>query len=142
MADLLREKRRACGLHRAEFKSGGGSSSSKNETSTQDSRITQQSGTAVSGNNNQVLDGGAIANAFAFSGDTLAKTLEFASQSGAQALEFASNSGAQALDSLNTTTTLVKNAYEDAKGRGAMTDYVILGGMALAGLIAVTALKK
>lgn len=131
MADLLREKRRACGHHRAQFGGGGGSSSSKNETNTQDSRITQQSGTAVSGNNNQVLDGGAIENAFKFSETTLAKSLEFAF-----------NANKQTATVLDNQTALVKNAYEDAKGRGAMTDWVILGGMALAGTIAVAALRK
>lgn len=119
------------GFFRLYFGGGGGSSASTNQTTTQDSRITQQSGTAVSGNNNTVLDGGAINKAFDFSSTTLAKSLEFAF-----------NANKQTATVLDSQTALIKNAYEDAKGRGAMTDWIILGGMALAGTIAVAALRK
>ena len=110
---------------------GGGSSSSSTATTNTDSRISQQSGTAVSGNNNTVLDGGAIKNAFDFSGMTLQKSLEFA---------FQSNS--KTLDALDGQANLIKDAYADAKGRGALSDKIILGGMALAGVVAVIALRK
>lgn len=144
MADLLREKSRACGHHRAQFGGGGGSSASTNTTTTTDSRITQQSGTAVSGNSNtvQVLDGGAINRAFDFSDNTLNKSIDFGQTALTKALDFAFKSNQQTATVLDSQTTLVKNAYEDAKGRGSMTDWIILGGMALAGAVAVAALGK
>lgn len=123
MADLLREKRRACGMHRAEFETSSRSSTSSTSTTTQtDSRISQQSGNAVSGDNNtlNVLDGGAIENAF----------------------KFAAGAQAAAVGTINTTSKLVSDAYAEAKGRGAMTDYIIIGAVALSGLVAVAALRK
>lgn len=109
---------RAC----PEFGGGGGSSSNETKTTNSDSRISQQSGTAVSGDGNtlNVLDGGAIENAF----------------------KFAQASQASSVSALNTTAQLVSDAYAESKGRGKMTDYVLIGAIAVAGLVAVTAIRK
>lgn len=122
MADLLREKRRACGQHRAQFGGSGGSSSNQTKTENTDSRISQQSGTAVSGDGNtlNVLDGGAIENAF----------------------KFAASAQAAAVGTIQETSKLVSDAYAEAKGRGTMTDWILVGSLAVAGLVAVTALRK
>ncbi len=110
------------GFLRLYFGGGGGTSSNETKTTNSDSRISQQSGTAVSGDGNSVtvLDGGAIKNAF----------------------DFASASQAASISSLNATSKLVADAYNEAKGRGVMTDYILIGSVALAGLVAVMALRK
>lgn len=129
---------------RLQLGGGGGSTQANTSTSNADKRNSVNSGIGVSGDGNSlnVLDGGAIKNAFDFSGSTVAQALGFAGASQQETLGFALKSNAQALDSLNVTTDLVKNAYADAKGRGAMTDYLLMGAMALAGLVAVYALRK
>lgn len=132
MADLLREKHRARGTHRAQI-GGGSSTRSESATTNTDSRISQQSGLAVSGNSNtlNVLDANAVNRAFDFGTTTVAESFGFATRS-----------NAQALDSLNTTSNLVKDAYSDAKGRGVLTDKIMIGSIAMAGLVAVMALRK
>lgn len=105
---------------------GGGSSSSSTSTENKDSRISQQSGTAVSGDGNtvQVLDANAINKSFDFGQTALLKTMDLAK-----------TNNALVADSLT-------KAWNDAKGRGAMTDYIIAGSVALAGLVAIAALRK
>lgn len=104
---------------------GGGGGSTKNSTTSSventDNRISQQGGAAVSGNNNTltVLDGGAIENAF----------------------KFAAASQASSVSAINTTSKLVSDAYADAKGQGSKTNYLILGAVAVTGLVAVFALR-
>ena len=58
------------------------------------------------------------------------------------ALSFGKAQTATALDSLNTSANLVKDSYADAKGRGALTDYITLAAIAGALLVAFMALKK
>jgi hypothetical protein len=58
------------------------------------------------------------------------------------ALKYGASQTAGALDSLNTSADLVKNAYADAKGRGAMTDYLLMAAIGVAGLVAWSALRK
>lgn len=120
---------RAC----PEFGGGGGASSNTTKTENSDSRISQQSGNAVSGDNNTltVLDGGAIKNAF-----------DFASAGQSDAFKFAATSQASAISALTTTSKLVSDAYNDAKGRGAMTDWVLLGALAVAGVAAIAAARS
>lgn len=111
---------------------GGSSSSSQQATNQTDNRRTIASG-GISNENGtvNVLDGGAIKNSFDFSKTALVESLSFAS-----------NAQGQALDSLNVTSNLVKDAYADAKGRGAMTDQILIGSVAMAGLVAIAALRR
>ncbi len=130
--DLLRAKLRSKGHHCPQMGGGGGSSSSTNQTENIDRRISLQNGTATSGDNNTVniLDGGAIKNAF-----------DFATNTGRESFAFAKSAQGAALDSLNTTSNLVKDAYADAKGRGALTDKILIGAIGMAGVVAVMALR-
>jgi len=122
----------------------GGSSSSSQSTSQADNRTTIGNGAinAQGGSSVQVLDGGAIQNAFDFAGDVSTGGFDLTKTTLTKALEYARASQGQALDSLNTTTSLIKDSYANAKGRGAMTDYILLGSIAVAGLVAFTAVKK
>lgn len=105
---------------------GGGASTSANKTENKDSRISLQSGTATSGDGNtiNVLDGDAINKAFGFGSTALL-----------QSLDLAKSSNSLVADSLT-------KAYADAKGRGSLTDVIILASVAAAGLVAVYALRK
>lgn len=58
------------------------------------------------------------------------------------AFNFGSKSQGQALDSLESQASMVKDAYADAKGRGALTDKILIGAIAMAGLVAIAALRK
>jgi hypothetical protein len=131
--NLLREKLRASGHHCLQMGGGGGSSSSANTTTSKDNRISLQSGVATSGDGNSIniLDGGAIKNAF-----------DFATAQGKESLTFATTAQGQALDSLKTTSNLVKDAYTDAKGRGALTDKILIGAIGVTGLVALMAIRK
>jgi hypothetical protein len=65
----------------------------------------------------------------------------FANSAESKAFSFASKSADQAQASLNTQTSLVANAYNDAKGRGALTDKILIGSIVMAGLVAIAALR-
>lgn len=124
--DLIRQKNRARGHHLAQFGGGGSSSSSSSTTNNTDNRRTiAAGGISNEGGTVNVLDGGAIKNAFDFSGATVQSSLAFAAKSQAAALQ-----------SLDSQTQLVANAYNDAKGRGAMTDWILLAAIAMAGFVA------
>ena len=112
----------------------GGKSSSSQSTNQTDNRRVLAEG-AISAENStvtvQALDAEVANRAFDF-GDTVVT----------KALDFSLDSNAQALDSLQTTTSLVKDAYEDAKGRGALTDKILIGSVVMAGLVALAAIRK
>lgn len=102
------------------------SSSSKQATTQTDNRrvlgegaISAESGATVS-----VLDNGAINRAF-----------DFSSQVAQGALKFG-------LDSQSSSAKVLADAYNDAKGRGALTDYILIGAIAMAGIVAYSAVKK
>ena len=57
-------------------------------------------------------------------------------------LAYGSKQTAQALDSLNTSANLVKDAYADAKGRGALTDKLIMAAVVAMGIVAFMAIRK
>lgn len=122
---------------------GGSSSSSSQATSQTDSRRTLGNN-AISneGGTVNVLDGGSIQNAFDFAGNVSAGGFDLTKTTLAKALDYAKASQGQALDSLNTTSDLIKDSYADAKGRGALTDYILIGSIAVAGLVAFTAVRK
>ena len=69
------------------------------------------------------------------------KDLKLSFDFGKSALDFAAKSQNSALDSLHSEAVLVSNAYADAKGRGALTDKILIGAIAMAGLVAVAALR-
>lgn len=103
-----------------------GSSKSSQATNQTDNRRVLGEGaiSAESGSVVNVLDNGAISKAFDFSSSIAAGALKFG------------------LDSQSSTAGILKDAYADAKGRGALTDYILIGSIAMAGLIAFQALKK
>lgn len=86
--------------------------------------------------------GDALSGALDFGDKAQAKSYDFAGDSLASILAFASKNNAAALDSLDTTANLVKDSYADAKGRGALTDKIIIGVVIVAGVIAWKALSK
>jgi hypothetical protein len=97
--------------------------------------ISAESGASV---NYQVLDANAINQAFDFGKASLSTVGDTVKQS----FGFATKANAQALDSLMVTTDVLKDAYADAKGRGALTDKILIGTVAMAGLIAFAAIRK
>jgi len=48
----------------------------------------------------------------------------------------------RALDTFTATNELVKDAYADAKGRGALTDKILMGAIAAMAVVAFMAVKK
>jgi hypothetical protein len=122
---------------------GGSSSSSSQATNQTDNRRTiAAGGISNEGGTVNVLDGGAIKNSFDFAGAVSAQSFDLQKTTLAKALDFSSKSQGQALDSLNVTSNLVKDAYADAKGRGAMTDQILIGSVAMAGLVTIAALRR
>lgn len=59
-----------------------------------------------------------------------------------RALAFGAGSMDQAYSSLAHSQDLVKDAYADAKGRGALTDKMIMGAIAAMAVVAFAAIKK
>lgn len=162
--NIQREKLRARGHHCPQF-GGGSSSSSSQATTQQDNRVTVGNGGINAKDSTvNVLDGGAISNAFTFANNSYqtalagigaasknamdivassnTNALNFADSENTRVLDFATKANSQAAATLNTTSNLVKDAYADAKGRGALTDKILIGAIAMAGLVAVMALKK
>lgn len=99
--------------------------------------ISAESGATVS-----VLDNGAINRAFDFGTATAEDAFGFARQIAAGALDFGLSSQAEAGRIQASSVSVLKNAYEDAKGRGALTDYLLIGAIAMAGIVAYAAVKK
>lgn len=133
-------------------------SSSSQSTSQADNRnvlgeaaILAQSGSSVTQIDNRVnyaLDGDVANAAIKGSTENLGKSLTFASGAMTKSYDFAGvalaavqQSGNRALDSLAQSNSMVKDAYADAKGRGALTDQITIGALALAGLMAFAAIK-
>jgi len=92
--------------------------------------------------------GNALSDALGFGSDALSKNLQvtnagfdFAGSALGSLLDFTKGAEQRALDATAESTATLKNAYADAKGRGAMTDYLLLAALAVAGLVAWKALK-
>lgn len=139
-----------------------GSSKSSQATSMQDNRrvLGEGSISAEGGSVVTVLDNGAINRAFDFSGATAAKAFDFGNATtreafdfGSQSLDFGKALATKAFDfglesqaassaALSRSTGLIADAYNDAKGRGALTDYILIGAIAMAGIVAYSAVKK
>lgn len=78
-----------------------------------------------------------LRDSLAFGSDALQRALSF----GDKAFNFGVDTQQTALDSLNTQANLVKDAYADAKGRGALTDKILIGAIAMAGIVAFAAVR-
>lgn len=88
------------------------------------------------------LDAAVATSAIDASTKDLKTSLDFGLTAGSRAFDFARKAQVTALDSLNVEANLVKNAYADAKGRGALTDKILIGAIAMSGLVAIAALRK
>ena len=85
----------------------------------------------------------AVSKAALDTGADLAKAaLNAGTQGEKLAFSFAAKSQSQVLDSLASQGELIKDSYADAKGRGALTDKILIGSIAMAGLVAIAALKR
>lgn len=113
--------------------SNSSNSSSSNRTDQIDNRATfgDNAIQATGGSTVNVLDAGAIGKAFDVVDSVIGKQ-----QAATKDMT------TQAFNALNSTGALVSAAYNDAKGRGAMTDYITLGALLLAGGVAIYALRK
>lgn len=60
----------------------------------------------------------------------------------AKVLNYGGTMTDRVLDNASETTALVKDAYADAKGRGALTDKMMIGAIAAMALVAFMAVKK
>lgn len=123
-------------------------------------RVIGEGGVSAENSTVNVLDNGAINAAFDFAqssgnqafalagqavseaGAGQARVLDFGADALAAAFQYGADANAQAQDAIGQTASLVKNAYEDAKGRGAMTDYILIGAILVMGLVAWGAIKK
>ena len=103
-----------------------GSSKKADQTQMVDNRrvLGEGSISAEGGSTVTVLDNGAVAGAFDFSRAIAEGALAFG------------------LKSQSDTAKTMADAYNDAKGRGALTDYILIGAIAMAGIVAYSAVKK
>ncbi|MGC1173122.1 hypothetical protein [Polaromonas sp.] len=87
------------------------------------------------------LDAEVANHAISNAGTNLEAALGFAKEFTGKAFGFSTDSQKTALDSLDTQANLVKDAYADAKGRGALTDKILIGAIAMAGIVAFAAVR-
>lgn len=124
---------------------GGSKSSSAASTSQTDNRRVLGEG-AISAENStvsiQTLDGEVVNRALDTADLSVGKALDFSDSTQARAYAFANSAGDRALDNIEATTELVKDAYQEAKGRGELTDQIIMGALVMAGLVAFAAVRK
>lgn len=102
------------------------SSKSSQQTNQTDNRRVLGEGaiSAESGATVQVLDNGAINRAFDFSETVGTKALEFG------------------LASQQASAKVISDAYQEAKGRGVLTDWITIGAIAMAGLVAIQVARR
>ena len=81
-------------------------------------------------------------NAFDFLKKSNETAYDFGRAITGKAFDFAQSSEDIAQQNMVSTSNLVKNAYADAKGRGALTDKIMIGALVMAGLVAIAALRK
>lgn len=136
------EQRHAAGLRACPC--GSDSNSSQSTTQQDNRRVIGQGGISAEGSTvnttTYALDGEVANKAITASTADLKAALNYSDTVTGSAFTFARQAQGQALDSLNTTANLVANAYADAKGRGAMTDKILIGSVVMAGLVAMAAL--
>ena len=98
----------------------------------------RQSYAFSSGVNEQAFTFAGAANQAANATSTAA--IGSASSSMDKALSFGAKQTSVALDALSESANMIKDSYADAKGRGALTDWILLGAVGLAGLVAIFAI--
>ena len=114
---------------------GGGGSSSTQQNTTQNTTNTDNR--AVIGENGVSAQGGSTVNYTNTTTDDGAITAAIG-----LATSVTTAAQSDALDSLNTSTSAITQAYASSRGQGALTEYVLIGAMALCGIIAYVALTK
>lgn len=99
--------------------------------------------------NNYTLDGEVVNRSLDTVDSSVDKALTFAGNAQANVLDLAAGSvstvasfGGRVLDQVAGTEQLVANAYNDAKGQGALTQKILIVAVAGALLIAFVAVKK
>jgi hypothetical protein len=122
------------------------SSESNPVTNQQDNRrVIGERGISAEGGSSVMvyaLDAEVANNAVNASTADLKAALNYTDSVTGRAFDFGTKAQSIALDSLNTQANLVKDAYADAKGRGALTDKILIGSVVMAGLVALAALRK
>jgi len=90
-----------------------------------------------------------VAGAFGFGGQadsaaarSSAQAYNFAGDALGGALQFGSSALTKAFNSADGAAALVKDAYADAKGRGALTDKILIGAVLAMAVVAFAAVKK
>ena len=149
--NLLREKLRAQGHHLAQLGGGSSSSSAQTTNQTDNRRVIGQNGVSAENSNvtYTVTDDGAISGGLDLASKSLGAMLNLSTTTANNSasldksiLGFAAGTQSAALDSLSTNTAAIQNAYASARGQGNLTEYILIGCLAIAGIIAYTALKK
>lgn len=84
----------------------------------------------------------ALAFADANSARQTAASYNFATDALGEAFGFGGNALNKAFSTMDNATSLVKDAYADAKGRGALTDKILMGAIAAMAVVALMAVKK
>lgn len=59
-----------------------------------------------------------------------------------RAFDFSETVGASALDFARASQSQVADAYQEAKGRGVLTDWITIGAIAMAGLVAIQVARR
>ena len=90
---------------------------------------------------NQTLDAEVANHAFDAVQGVADRAISASTKDLSLSLDFAKYANSKALDSLTVTGNLVKDAYADAKGRGALTDKILIGAIVMAGVVALAAVK-
>lgn len=93
---------------------------------------------------NAALNANSDALAFADANSTrnTIASYNFATDALGGSLGFASQAVNKAFNAADQTAAMVKDAYADAKGRGALTDKILMGAIAAMAVVALMAVKK
>lgn len=76
------------------------------------------------------------------SAKTAQSAIDTASDTFGSALQFGAGTIAKAFDQVSETGAFVKDAYADAKGRGALTDKILIGALIAMAVVAIYAGRK
>lgn len=125
--------------NRANYQTDNSTSNSTSVSYALDGEVANRAISSASDNLGASLDFGksAMRSGYDFSNDAINKSYQFS----AQALSSLVQGENRALDQVSQSNGMVRDAYADAKGRGALTDKITIGAIAMAGLVALMALK-